>query len=358
MNYIDNSSMARETSSRVAKLNKQSLGMATFGATAMSSDSAQQRQARRGHDPLHGPSHKKTADIDVNACLNMSNLNPDGKDVCTSVSAATLNKLNVPITTSTAGIASVNWVDRGATTAIKNQQFCGACWAHGSTEQIESDFFLKTGQLLQLAPQQLVTCGSEAKALYACSGGTNVRGYEYVKEAGGLMLEKDYAYVSGNPNSCFLASHCAFDGSKVAVKVDDYTVVSGKTQLVDVASDVTTLTSKGPGASEAAMFKQIQESPMAVTVATGGWEAYKSGIVNAAVCGTAIDHDVQVVGFREASKTKPAHWIVRNSWGANWGANTDCEPHTGADGGYICLEAGTNTCNITATATTVATSAP
>ncbi|MFS7952468.1 putative ananain protein [Helianthus anomalus] len=34
-------------------------------------------------------------------------------------------------------------------------------------------------------------------------------------------------------------------------------------------------------------------------------------------CGTGLDHDVVVVGYgTEAGKN---YWLVRNSWGADWG---------------------------------------
>lgn len=44
---------------------------------------------------------------------------------------------------------------------------------------------------------------------------------------------------------------------------------------------------------------------------------YKSGVVNSASCGTRQDHAINAVGYGTAGSTE--YYIVRNSWGADWG---------------------------------------
>lgn len=51
-------------------------------------------------------------------------------------------------------------------------------------------------------------------------------------------------------------------------------------------------------------------------------------------CDGDIDHAVSVVGFDKSAT--PPYWIVRNQWGADWG-----------DNGYIKLQFGQNTCQMT-----------
>jgi len=43
------------------------------------------------------------------------------------------------------------------------------------------------------------------------------------------------------------------------------------------------------------------------------FQHYTSGILNSKLCGTKLDHAVVVVGYGDG------YWIVRNSWGADWG---------------------------------------
>ena len=90
--------------------------------------------------------------------------------------------------------SSIDWVKRGAVTPVKNQGQCGSCWAFSATEQIESDNFLATGQLLELSPQQITSCDTTS---YGCSGGWTEHAYDYVKSAGGIESAHAYPYTSG-----------------------------------------------------------------------------------------------------------------------------------------------------------------
>jgi C1A family cysteine protease len=63
------------------------------------------------------------------------------------------------------------------------------------------------------------------------------------------------------------------------------------------------------------------------------WQDYTSGVMSMKTCGksnyNSLDHCVQLVGYTAD------YWLVRNSWASDWGV-----------GGYIHLEADTNTCGV------------
>ena len=61
-------------------------------------------------------------------------------------------------TTETPLPASVDWRDKGIITNVKDQGMCGSCWAHGSTETVESYVALNTGHLETLSTQEITSC--------------------------------------------------------------------------------------------------------------------------------------------------------------------------------------------------------
>jgi len=209
---------------------------------------------------------------------------------------------------------AIDWRSKGAVSAVKNQGQCGSCWAFSATEQIESDHFLQTGTLPILAPQQIVSCDTTDSG---CDGGNPSTAYEYVESTvGGLEPSKDYPYTSGTTETNGV---CASKAKDETIDITSWSIVSQ--------------TAKG----ESNMLKQIEKSPISICVDATIWQTYVSGIITSkSDCGIALDHCVQAVGYNSKKK----YWIVRNSWGTDWGND-----------GYIYVQAGKNNCGIALEAT-------
>jgi len=195
---------------------------------------------------------------------------------------------------------SIDWSAKGATTPVKDQGQCGSCWAFASTEGVESAWYLATGELLELAPQQFVDCVEnprECGGTGGCEGATVDIAYQYLEQAGGLALEKDYPYQAKDGT-------CNTGVRKAANITKFYTAKENEYDSVMAA---------------------LQNGPLAVAVDASAWFSYTSGIFDG--CNQAqpdINHGVQLVGYGE--ENGKAYWKIRNSWGSSW-----------AEGGYIRL---------------------
>ena len=64
----------------------------------------------------------------------------------------------------------------------------------------------------------------------------------------------------------------------------------------------------------------ITKQPVCVGVAANRpFMHYSSGVLDTHMCGHKIDHAITAVGLGKDSKTGQNYFIVRNSWGADWG---------------------------------------
>ena len=101
--------------------------------------------------------------------------------------------------------SSVNWVEAGAVTPVKDQGQCGSCWSFSSTGALEGEHFIKTGDLLSFSEQQLVSCST---LNLGCNGGNQSLAFRYWKTHK-AELESVYPYVSGDGSN----PDCAYDAA-------------------------------------------------------------------------------------------------------------------------------------------------
>ncbi|KAM7520986.1 hypothetical protein LguiB_019948 [Lonicera macranthoides] len=73
-----------------------------------------------------------------------------------------------------------------------------------------------------------------------------------------------------------------------------------------------------PVNNEKALQSAVANQPVSVAIEASGrsFQFYESGIFTGK-CGTALDHGVAAVGY--GTEKGIDYWIVRNSWGADWG---------------------------------------
>jgi C1A family cysteine protease len=192
------------------------------------------------------------------------------------------------------------------TTPVKDQGYCGSCWAFSATEQIESDAMRTISGFDEiLSPAQITQCDATSSG---CGGGWTENAYSYVKRNGGITTDSYYPY----PTSCSVLG------------------VTGSCSSVPSSKKVVTVKSYSTISTEGQMASYVESTgPLSVCLDANGFNSYTGGIMS--VCGHSVDHCVQAVGVDTSS-----YWKVRNSWGTSWG-----------ESGYIRLAYGSNTCDIT-----------
>jgi C1A family cysteine protease len=198
----------------------------------------------------------------------------------------------------------------GVITAVKDQGQCGSCWAFSATENIESSaaILLKKNAPV-LGPQQMVDC---TDTCYGCGGGWPYLAFQDVIKRGGEDTESTYPYTARDGT-------CKFQAGGVGAVMSEYKSFSN-----------------GKAMDEAVLQSSISDpaagSAYSICVDAASWQFYHGGVMTPTQCGKSVDHCTQLVGYDATSTTLP-FWIVRNSWGTDWGVS-----------GFIQLQMFKNTC--------------
>ena len=188
---------------------------------------------------------------------------------------------------------SVDWRDKDVVTPIKNQQQCGSCWAFSAVGSMEGQHALKTGNLVNLSESQIVDCDVNSSDS-GCSGGFMDGAFKYVIRQGGIDTEESYPY---DPQD----DPCTFNKSDIGATFSDYKDVKG---------------------GELGLKKSVASiGPISVAIdaSSAQFQFYKNGVYYDSTCSSSmLDHGVLVVGYG-TTLNGTDYWIVKNSWGPNWG---------------------------------------
>lgn len=214
---------------------------------------------------------------------------------------------------------TLDWRNSTIVGPVKDQKQCGSCWAFSAVSALESQLRKLLHKPVSLSEQDMVDCVKNVGSMgccYGCMGGEMYAVYQYLlqNQNGTDDTEKQYPY------------HAV-----------DQVCNPVKSSISDVK--LTNFVTLSVGDEESMKKALYQIGPLSVGVnANQDWQLYHKGIYNPTEeqCSSDPadqDHGVAVVGY--GSEKGLDYWIIRNSWGEDWGEK-----------GYMRLARGKNACGV------------
>ncbi|KAF7803344.1 senescence-specific cysteine protease SAG39-like [Senna tora] len=166
------------------------------------------------------------------------------------------------------------------------------CWAFAAVAAVEGIVQIKTGKLTSLSEQQLLDCTSNNDYTnLGCKGGHIDKTFQYIVQNQGLATESDYPYQE-TQKSC------------------DPPSPTPESNIIAYQGV--------PPNDEGQLLQIVALQPVSVAISSSGdFQFYKEGVFTGS-CDTTLNHAVTVIGYG-VSGDGMKYWLVKNSWGTNWG---------------------------------------
>jgi len=216
---------------------------------------------------------------------------------------------------------SKDWKHLKVAGQLRDQGFCGSCWAFTTVAVLEAHYEIHGGKARTFSPQQLVSCTPNPHACGGtggCSGATVELGMDWIKKNG--LASEDQVPYHAEDGHCFLTQHQDGSGTK-----SDRKEASPKQELAKTGSQAMGMVGYHtlPQNQERPLAEAVVKyGPVGVAVAADAWFEYNSGIFGAGKddgCSpnAVLNHAVTLYGFGKEDGHK--YWLIRNSYGSNWG---------------------------------------
>lgn len=210
-----------------------------------------------------------------------------------------------------------DWRQYGKVTSVKNQGSCGSCYAFAALGNFESKVLIDAGMTYDFSENSVKECEWYGSS---CNGGNYFRVANFLSQYG-TVLESCDPYIAGDVD-------CKLSCPYVKVLKDWSVVSSSQPASVDVIKAY--LQTYGPlyttmyAGNGDSWYYEFQSY-------NGSYTLYYNG-------SGSPNHAVLIVGWDDALSHAGGQgaWIVKNSWGTNWGGTCGY----GTEKGYFTIAYG------------------
>ena len=213
-------------------------------------------------------------------------------------------------------------------------QYCGSCWTFSTAADIEGTHYLAGYNLTSFSEQQIVACDTD---MDGCEGGYMYAAMQYVTKMGGLVTDLSYPYKGIEMDYSQDTPTCKTNLINEHIETDTEVAHIEGYQMVAMGADYENLMAT----------VMVKNGPLSLAINANGMEYYEFGITGCeSIAGTeycesgsisittpcdptSLDHGVVAVAFGQQDELD--YWVIKNSWGAEWGEDGYCKlnhPHT------------------------------
>ncbi|MCX7679784.1 MAG: C1 family peptidase [Spirochaetes bacterium] len=194
-----------------------------------------------------------------------------------------------------------NWRDKKKVTPIRHQYTCGSCWAFTTIAILEASYKIQTNKEYDFSEQQIVDCAIDnaGRRAGSCNGGWYGAAFESLQR-NGAVFENISPYKNRN-------GYCTgFSPSNYKIATWSYILPNaGTPHPIDIKK---ALVRYGPIATACKVTPAFQAY-------TGGVFDEHARLLNP----SDVNHAVVIEGWDDTKGR--GSWLLRNSWGKDWGEN-------------------------------------
>jgi len=197
-----------------------------------------------------------------------------------------LAKLPPPVLLNTEEI--FDWRELGGVSAVKNQLSCGSCWDFAATAAFESIFMIRHSVEPDFSEQQVLSCNAGGSS---CAGGWMADAYDLFMSYGAID-ETCMPYQANDQVPC---------------TQEEYVPIALQDNYIDIPNNV------------AFIKNALLSGPLSTCFTVyGDFYGYSGGCYEHADV-EPLNHAVLIVGWDDNECEGQGAWIVKNSWGPEWG---------------------------------------